>query len=89
MLYYQEKLKTAVDAAYEGFLKDQKQAAEEGDPEEGKLMKNARLQIQNQVVRAMYEKESAEVKAKVEAHCEELRKQGNDGVFDEPEKLQK
>lgn len=87
-LYYQTKLKPVVDAAYEEFLENYKPISEEGDNGDGK-MKNARLQIQNRVVRDMYEKESSEVKAEVEKHREELKKQGDGGIYSEPEKLQK
>lgn len=87
-LYYQTKLKPIVNAAYEDFLKDYKPSPEEGETGEGKTLKNARLQIQNRIAREMYEKESSEVKDKVQEYREEL-KQANGAVNDEPAKLQK
>jgi hypothetical protein len=83
-LYYREKLKAVVDAAYEEHLR-----SKEGEDLDPSSLKRDRLQIQNRVAREKYEAESEEVKAEVEKRREELRKGDSNGTPAEPEKLQK
>lgn len=82
-LFYESRIKAAVNATYEKYLKA------EGQGQDTATLKKERLLILNWVVREMYNAETEEVKAQVEKRREELRKQGNEGVYDDPEKLQK
>ncbi len=83
-LYYKDKLKVIVDAAWAEYL-DKSTESQSGDKDTTK--KRERLKIQNQVVMAEYAKETEEVKAKVLRRREEL-KNAHDGKGGNPEDLQ-
>ncbi len=84
-LYYKDKLKVIIDAAWAEYL----DKPENGDQSGGKdaVKKRERLKIQNRVVMAEYAKETEEVKAEVTKRREEL-KNAQDGTGGNPQDFQ-
>ena len=76
-LYYEKKLKSIVDAEYETYVKTSKEGAKV----------KTRIQIQTEVCRREYEKESEEVKSEVEAYRKKLTGEGVVGLGGEQQAL--